>query len=96
MKQDEILENYENRYKQEKNLSFYDLLIAYIIVAVFVVLFVPAIYIRNEIYYISRDIHKLKNKHSILLEENDDLKYRLKRLQFENEIILPLKIKIDD
>ena len=54
---------------------------------IFFFLTVPVVYIRNEIYYISRDIAELRSKHEVLLEENRALKNNIEALRFKNEIL---------
>ena len=71
--QDELLRNYDAEKKKEKNLTLYQLLVVYLLIGFAFLLTVPAIYIRNEIYYISRDIAALRTKHEVLLEENQIL-----------------------
>lgn len=54
---------------------------------------VPAIYIRNEIYYISRDIAALRTKHEVLLEENRALNNDIEYLRYKNEILDPQSVQ---
>lgn len=90
----EILSDYDSVQEKGEGLSFYSLIVAYIFVAAMMVIFVPVIYMRNEIYYISRDIEELRSKHSVLLEENRNLERNIERLKFKYEIIDPLAIEI--
>ncbi|QKF65057.1 hypothetical protein [Campylobacter corcagiensis] len=87
---DEILKEFE----KPLNLGFIDLVWAFVLVAVMILLFIPTIYIRNEIYYISRDIDSLKTKHSVLVEENKELERNIEKLKFRYEIINELSIEI--
>ncbi|NLK66684.1 MAG: hypothetical protein GX282_04330 [Campylobacteraceae bacterium] len=88
----EILSEYDSQ--KGEGLSFYSLVLAYIFIATMVTLFIPVIYIRNEIYYISRDIDELRNKHSVLLEENKNLERNIEKLKFKYEILDPLTIEL--
>lgn len=45
-------------------------MLVYMVMFVAFLLILPKIYIKNQIYYMSRDIHKLYSEYSILSEEN--------------------------
>ena len=51
------------------------------------VLFFPKIYLRNNIYYISKDINRLYSHYISLKEENKFLKQQLEDTKFKNQII---------
>ena len=91
--QDELLRYYDAGKKKEKNLTFYQLLVVYLLIGVAFLLTVPAIYIRNEIYYISRDIAELRTKHEVLLEENRALKSDIEALRYKNENLDPQSVQ---
>ena len=82
--------------EESKGLGFFDLVVAFLILALVVAIFVPIIYIRNEIYYISRDIEELRVKHSVLVEENKDLENKIESLKFKYEIIDPLSVEFEN
>ena len=84
---DEIVLNFDNEIKKIKEIPFYTLLKVWIAMMIFFFLTVPVVYIRNEIYYISRDIAELRSKHEVLLEENRALKNSIESLRFKNEIL---------
>lgn len=89
--------NYNNNdLEKPKGLSFYDFVAAFVMLALMITIFVPVIYIRNEIYYISRDIEELRVKHSVLVEENKDLENKIESLKFRYEIIDPLSVEFED
>lgn len=90
---EEILFSYDEEIKKDKNISFYELTKTYIFVTLFFLFTIPAIYIRNEIYYISRDITELKTKHDVLMEENRNLNNNMEFLRYKNQIIDPLSIE---
>ncbi|GGD34115.1 hypothetical protein GCM10012288_05130 [Malaciobacter pacificus] len=51
------------------------------------VLFIPKIYLRNNIYYVSKDINKLYAHYISLQEENKFLAQQLEDMKFKNQII---------
>ena len=59
-----------------------------ILVTMFIILalFVPKIFLRNNIYYISKDINKLHNHHISLKEENKFLAQQLETMKYKNQI----------
>ena len=85
-------QNNQNFYEKSLNLTLYDGLIAYIIICVIILLMVPVIYIRNEIYFLSRDIAELSTKKSILTEENRDLNNKIEVMDYKHEISDPIAI----
>ena len=91
-------QNIDNKNIDEKGkgLSLFDLVVAFLILALAVAIFVLIIYIRNEIYYISRDIEELRVKHSVLVEENKDLENKIESLKFKYEIIDPLSVEFEN
>ncbi len=88
----ELLEQYD----QEKNLDFKFLLLIYLSLAVAFSIILPKIYIKNQIYYISRDIHKLYSENSILKEENTYLKQKLESIRFKNQVLDSVFIELEE
>ncbi|EAL6115804.1 hypothetical protein DTH83_01770 [Campylobacter jejuni] len=82
-----LLEGFSNATKEDRNLNFNHLLFAALLVSFALFLFAPQIYIRNQIYYLSREIATLRTEESILNEENKDLKRRLENMRFQNQIL---------
>ncbi len=82
-----LLEGFSNATKEDKNLNFNHLLFAVLFVSFTLALFAPQIYIRNQIYYLSREIGTLRVEESMLNEENKDLKRRLEIMRFQNQIL---------
>ncbi len=74
-------------YNQEENLDFRFLLLVYLSLAVAFLIILPKIYIKNQIYYTSRDIHKLYSQNSILEEESRYLKQKLESMRFKNQVL---------
>ena len=83
----ELLEQYDAEQKVEKNLDFRFLMLVYMVMFVAFLLILPKIYIKNQIYYMSRDINKLYGEYSILKEENRVLKQNLENIRFKNQIL---------
>lgn len=55
-------------------------------------LYIPKIYLRNNIYYVSRDINKLYDNYISLKEENRFLAQQLEDMKFKNQIMNSLII----
>ncbi len=55
--------------------------------AVILSLYLPKIYLRNNIYYVSRDINKLHDNYISLKEENRFLQQQLEDMKFKNQIM---------
>lgn len=51
------------------------------------VLYIPQIYIQNNIYYVSKDINKLYAHYISLKEENKFLVQQLEDMKFKNQIV---------
>jgi len=85
-----------DQYGKEKNLDYKFLLMVYLSMAIAFSIILPKIYIKNQIYYISRDIHKLHSERSILEEENVFLKQKLESIRFKNQVLDSVFINIED
>jgi len=83
-------------YNEERNLDFKFLLLIYLSLAVAFSIILPKIYIKNQIYYISRDIHKLYSEDSILKEENTYLKQKLESIRFKNQVLDSVFIELEE
>ena len=86
----EISEYGGDKPKKEQNLDFRTLVLAYAALFIALTLFLPKIYITNQIYYISREIGDLSGKRDVLLEENRELRLKLERMKYKNQILDPL------
>ncbi|CAM2734143.1 membrane protein [Campylobacter hyointestinalis] len=84
---EQLLQSHDEYQKTEHNLSVRSLFTAYLIVLLILAVALPKIYIANEIYYTSRDIAELRNKLNVLLEENKELKSKLEKIRYKNQII---------
>ena len=89
----EVLEFSGGEPKKEQNLDFRTLVSAYAVLFIALALFLPKIYITNQIYYISREIGDLSGKRDVLLEENRELRLKLERMKYKNQILDPLTLK---
>ncbi|NQY20427.1 MAG: hypothetical protein HRT40_03825 [Campylobacteraceae bacterium] len=72
------------------------LIIALSFMAGVLILYFPKIYIKNNIYYTSKDINKLYNHYTSLREENRFLVQQLEDMKFKNQIIDSLIINTLD
>jgi len=63
------------------------LLLVFTILTISLVLFTPQIFLRNNIYYISKDINKLYAHYISLKEENRFLGQQLEDMKFKNQIM---------
>jgi len=62
------------------------LIIVLLLLMITLVIFVPKIYLRNNIYYISKDINKLYSQVISLKEEKRFLEQQLEAMKFKNQI----------
>ncbi len=63
------------------------LLIVLAVLVFAIVLYIPKIYLRNNIYYMSKDINKMYAHYISLQEENRFLEQQLEDMKFKNQII---------
>ena len=63
------------------------LLIVFASMVVILALVMPKIYLRNNIYYVSKDINKLQTHYISLKEENKFLKQQHEDALFKNQIM---------
>ena len=83
---EQLLKEYEKLEFSERNLSATFLLVTYLLIALGLLLFLPKIYIKNKIYYTSREINKLYREYSTQKEENRYLKQKIEYLKFKSDI----------
>ena len=73
------------------------ILLVFTILLFSLVVFIPKIYLRNNIYYVSKDINKLYSHYISLKEENKFLKQQLEDAKFKNQISDSLMLqKLDE
>jgi len=58
----------------------------FFLLILFLVIFIPKIYLRNNIYYLSKDVNKLYSHYLSLKEEEKHLKQQLENEKFKNQI----------
>ena len=63
------------------------LIIVFVLLFIALFLYFPKIYLRSNIYYISKDINKLYAHYISLQEENTFLAQKLEDMKFKNQII---------
>jgi len=63
------------------------LILVLTLLVVALVLFTPKIFLRNNIYYVSKDINKLYAHYISLKEENRFLGQQLEDMKFKNQIM---------
>lgn len=63
------------------------LLIVFGFMGIMFVLYLPKIYLRNNIYYLSKTIDKFDSHEISLKEENKFLKQQLEDMKFKNQIM---------
>ncbi len=72
------------------------LIIVFTTLFIVLFLFFPKIYLRNNIYYVSKDINKLYAHYISLKEENKFLSQQLEDAKFKNLVYNPLIIDLKD
>ncbi len=88
-----LLNDYDTEQTKEQNLSLRTLVIVYLAMLLALVVFLPKIYIKNEIYYTSREMTKLYGQYELLLEENRALKLKIESIRFKNQVLDVLAIE---
>ncbi len=68
------------------------LIFVFTLLAIVLILFTPKIYLRNNIYYVSKDINDLYSHYISLKEENRFLGQQLEDMKFKNQIMDSLLI----
>lgn len=88
---EELLQLHDLEQGYETNLNFRTLVMVYLAMLVALVIFLPKIYIANNIYYLSRDVSEISGKRDVLLEENRALRSKLENLRYKNQILNPMQ-----
>ena len=68
--------------KIDKQSEIVALFVAYAILFLILLLFMPQVYLANNIYYASKNINYLKSQREALRDENGDLQQKLESLKF--------------
>ena len=87
MDKQEILVEYEHESSKTKDLSFKTLATVYLFLFLSLMIFLPMIYIKNQIYYISRDFGKQISEYEVLIEENRRLKLGIETVRFKYQVL---------
>ncbi len=82
---DELLRSYDE--SQSTLIGPKELIIAFLVLAIALLILMPKIYLANEIYFTSRKINKLLDEYEILKEENRILKQRLEQERFKTQVL---------
>lgn len=79
---EELLEELQEYQESQGNLDSKILLLMLGLLVLSMIVFVPKIYLRNNIYFSSKNIAKLQIQHDTLIEENRHLKRQLEDVKF--------------
>ena len=77
---DTILQPLDKRLNKQSEIGA--LFVAYAILFLVLLLFMPQVYLANNIYYASKNINYLKSQREALRDENGDLQQKLESLKF--------------
>ncbi len=80
---EELLEG----FKKSRNIDFKFFLMVLLSMCIVLLLAFPKIYVRNHIYYTSKDINKLLDEYEALKEENRLLKEKLEFMKYKNQVL---------
>jgi len=83
----QLLDKIDEEIKKEKNLDFRLLVTVYLTILIGLSIILPKIYIKNEIYYTSREISKISSEYSVLKEENRFLRQKVEYIKFKNQVL---------
>ena len=83
----ELLEEIKYVINKKKDLDVRYLFTVLFSIIIAGTLIFPKIYIQQQIYFISRDITKLKSEYDILKEENKFISRSVETIKFKNQII---------
>ena len=77
-----LLQPQQFNKKLDKQSEIGALFVAYAILFFILLLFMPQVYLANNIYYASKNINYLKSQREALRDENGDLQQKLESLKF--------------
>ena len=83
---EQLLDEMRPHFEPPARLSGGTLIISMILFIVLLSILMPKIYLRNTIYYKSRDVAKLEHEYDILYEERELLKAKVESLRFKNQV----------
>jgi cell division protein FtsL len=67
--------------------SVNSLIIVFTVLFLALIIWMPKIYLQNNIYYISKNINKLYSQYISLKEENKFLEQQLEKMKYKNQIM---------
>ena len=73
-------------WEPTSRLSLSTLMIAVLGMLVISGILMPKIYLRNSIYYESRDVTKLEHQYAILKQEKELLKAKVEAIRYKNQV----------
>ncbi len=80
----EIIEEFDD---EERELGFGILFSMFGILILILLIVMPKVYLKQNIYYKSRDLNSLQYQYTSLIQENIALKQRLQKLKFKNQVL---------
>jgi pilus assembly protein TadC len=84
---EELLSEFHKNVNSDMNISFNWFLCAIGIFISILILVVPKIYIKNNLYYESKKFNKYYSQYLALKEENNILRQQLEDIKFRNQIL---------
>lgn len=83
----ELLDEIDSVFNQKKSVDFEYLMYVLLSISFIAVTLFPKIYIQQQIYFMSRDISKLKGEYDTLKEENKLISSSVESIRFKNQIL---------
>jgi cell division protein FtsL len=87
MKSKERSELLNKSEERGEGIGVAELFIVFFFLLIALAIFIPKIYLANEIYYTSRKINKLLEEYEILKEENRILRQRIEEQKFKAQVL---------
>lgn len=84
---DQLLEDFDYEQNRPKDISSKTLFLVYICVFLALLVFLPKVYIGNQIYYSSKEVNKMYHKYTALEEEQAYLKRELEKLRYQTHVL---------
>ncbi|BCX79576.1 hypothetical protein [Campylobacter sp. 19-13652] len=84
---DEKIELLNQADESEENISFYQLLLVFLVIFIALVVLLPKVYISNQIYYLSKEVSQLNSKKDVLLEEKSLLNSKIEEISYKQQIL---------
>lgn len=81
-----LLDEIQVVWEPASRLSATTLIIALLVMLLISAVLMPKIYLRNAIYYESRDVTKLEHQYAILKQERSLLKAKVEAIRYKNQV----------